>query len=332
LPDISGQEVVRRLKDDQLTSSIPILQTSATPESAVETRSDGLRACADAYLLKPVEPQELIATIRALLRMKEAEEAHRESEARYQLLFEGNSLPTWIFDVETLKFVAVNEAAVSQYGYGRDEFLSISLEQLRPALSVPGMEDYLRLNPRGIPNGAPWRHLKKDGTALEVEAVWYEIIYRGRHSLLVMAKDVTERKRAEAEREELLRKEKQARKEAQAANRAKDEFLAVVSHELRAPLNAMLGWARVLKSTSVDETTLRHAIEIIERSARTQSKLIEDLLDTARISSGKLRIDVQPVNLAVVIDSAAEVLRPAAEAKEIQINLSLGMLTEVITG
>lgn len=332
LPDISGQEVVRRLKDDQLTSSIPILQTSATPESAVETRSDGLRACADAYLLKPVEPQELIATIRALLRMKEAEEAHRESEARYQLLFEGNSLPTWIFDVETLKFVAVNEAAVSQYGYGRDEFLSISLEQLRPALSVPGMEDYLRLNPRGIPNGAQWRHLKKDGTALEVEAVWYEIIYRGRHSLLVMAKDVTERKRSEAEREELLRKEKQARKEAQAANRAKDEFLAVVSHELRAPLNAMLGWARILKSTSVDETTLRHAIEIIERSARTQSKLIEDLLDTARISSGKLRIDVQPVNLAVVIDSAAEVLRPAAEAKEIQINLSLGMLTEVITG
>src|SRR5262249_56265425 len=118
-----------------------MLQPSDPPESAVKTRSDGLRACADAYLLKPVEPQELIATIRALLRMKEAEEAHRESEARYQLLFEGNSLPTWIFDVETLKFVAVNETAVSQYGYGRDEILSISLGPLRPAPSVPRMRD-----------------------------------------------------------------------------------------------------------------------------------------------------------------------------------------------
>src|SRR5262249_53682602 len=133
LPDLSGREVVRRLKEDALTSTIPILQTSSSPETEADLISGSMRTSADAYLLKPVAPKQLIATIRSLLRMREAEEAQRESEARYQLLFEGNSLPTWIFDLQTLEFLAVNEAAVSQYGYSRGEFLSMSIHQLRPS-------------------------------------------------------------------------------------------------------------------------------------------------------------------------------------------------------
>ncbi|HXU07379.1 MAG TPA: ATP-binding protein, partial [Blastocatellia bacterium] len=166
----------------------------------------------------------------------------------------------------------------------------------------------------------------------EVEVIWHELLYRGRHAALVLANDITGRKQAEAERERLLDQEQKAREQAEAANRAKDEFLATVSHELRAPLNAMLGWAQILRSTKVDESTLAHAIEIIERSARTQSKLIEDLLDTARIVSGKLRLDIQPVDLTSLIENAVEVLRPAAEAKKINIELSLKAGREVITG
>ncbi len=331
LPDISGHEVCRQIKADYATALIPVLQISAAYVTG-QDRVRGLESGADAYLMKPVEAEELIATIKALLRMREAEEARRETEARYQLLFEGNSLPTLIFDLETLRFLAINHAAVRHYGFSREEFLSMTIRDLRPSEDTLAMEDFVSSGLNTIPNAAQWKHLKRDGTILEVEIVWHELIFRGRHSLLLLAKDVTESKRVEAEREELLGKEQRAREEAQAANRAKDEFLAVVSHELRAPLNAMLGWARILRSTRVDDATLSHAIEIIERSARTQSKLIEDLLDTARIVTGKLRLDIQPVELRRVIESAAQVLHPAAEAKGIDIRLAFDVEREVITG
>jgi len=119
LPDMSGHEVCRRLKADHITSSIPVLQISGSFVTG-EDRVRGLESGADAYLVKPVEAQELVATIKALLRMREAEEARRESEARYQLLFEGNSLPTFILDLETLEFprvlAAIAERARSAAG------------------------------------------------------------------------------------------------------------------------------------------------------------------------------------------------------------------------
>lgn len=329
LPDISGHEVCRRLKADDPT--IPILQISASLASG-EERVRGLESGADAYLVKPVEPEELIATIKALLRMREAEEARRETEKRYELLFESSSLPTWICDLESFEFLAVNQAAIRQYGYSREEFLAMSIWDIQPAENVPAIEGYVTKIPDAVPNASEWRHTKRDGTIIEVEVIRHELLYRGRRAALVLANDITDRKRAEQEREQLLDQEQKAREEAETANRAKDEFLATVSHELRAPLNAMLGWAQILRSTRVDDKTLARAIEIIERSARTQSRLIEDLLDTARIVSGKLRLDIQPVDLTSLIENAVDVLRPASEAKQIDIQLLLNAGREVITG
>jgi PAS domain S-box-containing protein len=328
LPDMSGHEVCRRLKADD--AMIPILQISASYVSGSD-KVRGLESGADAYLVKPVEADELIATIRALLRMREAEEARRETEQRYELLFESSSMPTWICDLETSELLAVNQAAVTAYGYSREEFLAMSIRDIQPVEDVPAIEGYTKI-PAGVPNASELRHKKKNGTIIEVEVIWHELLYRGRHAALVVANDITDRKRAEEEREQLLGKEQKAREGAEAANRAKDEFLATVSHELRAPLNAMLGWAQILRSTRVDDATLAHAIEIIERSARTQSRLIEDLLDTARIVSGKLRLDIQPVDLTSLIENAVEVLQPAAEAKRIEIQLMLNVGRQVITG
>jgi PAS domain S-box-containing protein len=138
----------------------------------------------------------------------------------------------------------------------------------------------------------------------------------------IIARDIGERKRAEIEGEELLLKESAARAEAEAANRSKDEFLAMVSHELRAPLNSILGYNRMLREKSLDEARLGRCCDIIERNARTQLQLIEDLLDTARIASGKLRLDLRRLDINPVIAAALDIVRPAAEAKGVKLRIA----------
>jgi signal transduction histidine kinase/ActR/RegA family two-component response regulator len=125
-----------------------------------------------------------------------------------------------------------------------------------------------------------------------------------------LEREVEERKRMEAERTVLLARERDA-------NRLKDEFLATLSHELRTPLNAVLGWTRVLRASAVSPATEARALESIERNARAQARLIEDLLEVSRIVTGKLRLQVRPADLAAIVDSAVEVVQPAAAAKRI---------------
>jgi signal transduction histidine kinase/CheY-like chemotaxis protein len=115
----------------------------------------------------------------------------------------------------------------------------------------------------------------------------------------------------------------QAKKLAEEAMRAKDEFLAVVSHELRTPLTAILGWARLIKTGKLDDTTVASALDTIERNAKSQSQLIEDLLDFSRTLSGTVRLDVAPVEPAAAVEAAINVVRPAADAKSIRIEAIL---------
>ncbi|WP_456341416.1 MULTISPECIES: ATP-binding protein [Tolypothrix] len=131
--------------------------------------------------------------------------------------------------------------------------------------------------------------------------------------------DITARKLAEAEREQLLAREQAAREQAEAANRIKDEFLAVLSHELRSPLNPILGWTKLLQTGKLDARASQRALETIERNAKLQTQLIEDLLDVSRILRGKMALTICPINLVTIIESAMETVRLAAEAKHIQI-------------
>jgi signal transduction histidine kinase len=129
--------------------------------------------------------------------------------------------------------------------------------------------------------------------------------------------DISDSVRAQEDRAKLLDSEREARAQAEQANRLKDEFLATVSHELRTPLNAIVGWARLLRSGQLDADNLAHALEVIERNAWSQKQIIEDMLDVSRIITGKLRIGLVPVELMSVIQAAIDVVRPAAAAKEI---------------
>lgn len=130
-----------------------------------------------------------------------------------------------------------------------------------------------------------------------------------------------ERRRAEEERSSLLAREKSAREQAEAASRAKDEFVAMVSHELRAPLNAILGWTQLLQTGKFDEDQAVHALDIIERNTKIQVKLIEDLLDISRVISGKLVLRVHPVEIGKIIEAATESIRAAANVKSIHLDV-----------
>jgi PAS domain S-box-containing protein len=146
-----------------------------------------------------------------------------------------------------------------------------------------------------------------------------------------VARDITERKTIERERERLLALERESRERAEEASRLKDEFLAVVSHELRSPLNAIMGWASLLRTKQLDDQTMR-AIETIQRNANTQNQLIGDLLDVSRIVSGQLRLNIRPFELVAVINAAIEVIRPSADAKSIRIQTQLDPSAGPVTG
>ena len=145
--------------------------------------------------------------------------------------------------------------------------------------------------------------------------------------------DVTASKKADVEREALLASERAARTEAERVSRTKDEFLATLSHELRTPLNAIVGWSQMLRGDSApDGADLEEGLQVIERNARVQAQLIEDLLDMSRIISGKVRLNVQPVDLSEVIDAAEASVAPAAEAKGIRIQKIVEPLAGPVMG
>ena len=151
--------------------------------------------------------------------------------------------------------------------------------------------------------------------------------------LIGVATDITDRKRAERELESLFATEQRLREEAERANRAKDEFLAIVSHELRSPLNALRGWAHLLASTRPLEATLvERATAAIKRSVEHQARLIDDLLDTARIMSGKLTLERRSVDLVEVVNAALELVRPLAATKHVELRAAFDQPAIIVVG
>jgi PAS domain S-box-containing protein len=184
---------------------------------------------------------------------------------------------------------------------------------LRPMLSSPeplvGHEDFF---------------IHKEGYFFPVRCNTRPIFKNGALVGMVLeVRDITEEKRIAGECEALLEREQQLRKQAEDANRLKDEFLATVSHELLTPLNAILGWATMARQNNFDQEVMVRAFEIIERNARNQNQIISDILDVSRIITGKLNLNLQPLELSPVIKAAIDTVRPAIDAKEINLKTRL---------
>jgi len=235
---------------------------------------------------------------------------------------------------EDHRIVLFNEAAERMFGCMAAEAMGQTIERFIP-------ECFSRAHPRhssetGGANRATSRQrslsaLRADGTEFPIEAAISKIEVGGRKLYTVIQRDITERKQAEKEREELAR-EQAARAAAEDANRSKDEFLALVSHELRTPLTPILGYTRMLAAGSMDRAAIGNITAIIERNAKAQLQIIEDLLDSGRITTGKLRIDWAAVDLTPVLDAALDTVRPAAEAKGVTLEADYGFLSEQVLG
>ena len=150
--------------------------------------------------------------------------------------------------------------------------------------------------------------------------------------IVLVFRDASERREAERRKQAVLDREQEARRAAENLSRSKDEFVATVSHELRTPLNAIFGWVRLLRSGSLNETQHAHALEVVERNTRAQAQLIEDLLDMSRVVTGHLRLDMRHVELPGVIQAAVDAVKPASEAKEIEIAIELDARVGPISG
>jgi signal transduction histidine kinase/CheY-like chemotaxis protein len=163
-----------------------------------------------------------------------------------------------------------------------------------------------------------------DGRRLPVE-ISARLILEGDRPIGVqgIARDITERKRIEDVRAELLAREQEARRVAEDASRLKDDFLAMISHELRAPLTSILGWAQMLRAGTLDRNAAERALMTIERNVKSQAHLVGDLLDASRIATGTLSLEVKPVELKSIVEAAVDALRPSIESRQLRMQIVL---------
>jgi PAS domain S-box-containing protein len=269
-----------------------------------------------------------IGTITDIDHQKQIEAALREREAQLQFVLDSSQIGEWELDLTNSSHPSRRSLLHDQI-FGYDSLVpewscEIFLNHIHP-------DDRVAIEQKFKQTLSTYENLNFECQAIRADSrpVWISVrgsIYRdaqGQPTRLVgIITDITHRKQAEAEREQLLQREQAARETAEQANRIKDEFLAVLSHELRSPLNPILGWAKLLQTREFNPTVLKKAVETIERNARLQAQLIEDLLDVSRILQGKISFNTIPVNLVTVIEAAMETVRLAAEAKMIDIQMT----------
>jgi PAS domain S-box-containing protein len=261
-----------------------------------------------------------------------AEERLQESEERHRKLFDNNPHPTWVFDRETMRFLAVNAAAVRKYGYSRDEFLDMTLKDIRPSQDVPALLETVRALGDGNESSGAWRHRLKDGTVIDTEHTSYALNFLGRAARVVVAVDVTQRKRDEAEKREVMDSLAAANqelglrnREVERATQMKSKFLASMSHELRTPLNAIVGFSDLLAegTSGALNTKQRRFVNHITQGAAHLLQLINDILDLSKVEAGQLELHTEEFLVQAALPEVLSIIDPLAMAKNIRLEQKL---------
>jgi PAS domain S-box-containing protein len=320
LPDMDGYEVCRRLRAVPDTFEIPVLHLSPT----FTQRADStlcLEAGADSYLTRPVEAPVLIAAVRTLLFARNADLVRRGLDAKLRTIFKLAPVAIAMTD-NHLRYESVNPAFCELTGYTANELIGL------PVATVFGEAAGI-LESRSLPPAEQesvgheqLSFTRKDGTTARVELRWALEAIPGVR-IMVMT-DVGYRLQTERDREALLVRERAARTDAERSNRQKEEFLATLSHELRNPLSAILGWATLLGKMKDLPPQVTRAVEAIERNSRLQSQMIADLLDYAGITFGKMRLTPTTADPYPIVRAALDVVSSSAQSRKIEFKPSFG--------
>jgi hypothetical protein len=249
-------------------------------------------------------------------------EKMRTSESQYRMLFEANPHPMWVYDAATLEFLAVNAAAVEHYGYTRQEFLGMTIVKIRPAQDEKEIRDVVASLDPSRPHKGIYRHLLKSGEAIDVEVISDKLDFAGRQARLVLAHDITERKRAEDEvhrlNTELEQRVEQRTAELKAANHELEAFSYSVSHDLRAPLRHIDGFADMLReecATALDASGQRY-LGVITESVKQMGQLIDDLLLFSKM--GRAEMHQTPVSMDELVKEVVKALTVECRKRSIE--------------
>jgi PAS domain S-box-containing protein len=271
------------------------------------------------------------------LEQKRAEEALRQHEELLRIALEAANMGVWDYDVRTgvvkwsRSLEEIHGLPAGGFGGTFNHYLSYIHPEDRSYIS----DSLGRSIEDGTGHNIEYRITSPDSTIRWVEGRGEVILDQNGKAVRVtgVCTDVSDRKRIETERELLHGREREARAEAEAANRAKDEFLALISHELRSPLNSIAGWVDILLTNPArDDANIARALDVIKRNAALQARIIEDILDVSRIVAGKLHLEVRPVQLPTIIQAAVAAVQLAADEKKIKIAQLIDRTTEPVNG
>jgi len=278
------------------------------------------------------EQEAIYAVARDITERKRVEALLRDSDERHRKLFENNPHPTWVFDRETLRFLAVNVAAVRKYGYTREEFLARTLKDIRPPEDIPALLETVKALGDGNESSGAWRHRLKDGTIIDTENTSYALTFLGRPARVVVAVDITQRKRDEAEKREYMdslavtNAELGLRnREVERATQMKSKFLASMSHELRTPLNAIVGFSDLLAegTSGALNPKQRRFVDHIKQGSAHLLQLINDILDLSKIEAGQLELHSEEFFVKDALPEVLSTIDPLAMAKNIRVKQKL---------